>query len=89
MTSVDQTTAPGTTGDYWVRVAGSGVWRVARKNMLCKGGTRRTEHYISAGERYLDTGEKSAVWATYKCCRTCADVPSDLASQSAKAAERG
>lgn len=71
---VNQETIPFSTGHYWVSEAGTGVWRTARQNHLCKGG-RRGEHYIKAGERFLDTGERTpgSVWATYKCCRTCAD----------------
>lgn len=73
---VNQETIPFSVGHYWVKGAGTGVWRTARKNHLCKGGNRRTEHYIMAGERFLDTGERTpdGVWATYKCCQTCADA---------------
>ena len=71
--SVSQETIPLSVGHYWINDAKSGVWRIARKNHLCKGGKRGREHYIMAGERFLDTGERSGVWATYKCCRACAD----------------
>lgn len=73
---VNQETIPFSTGHYWVNGAGTGVWRTAKKNHICKGGKRPyREHYIKAGERFLDTGERTpdGVWATYKCCQTCAD----------------
>lgn len=72
----NQETIPLSIGHYWINDAGTGVWRTAKKNHLCKGGERPyREHYILAGQRFLDTGERtlSGVWATYKCCQTCAD----------------
>jgi hypothetical protein len=73
-------TIRGSMADYWINEAGTGVWRRARKNHLCRGGLRGREHYIMQGERFLDTGERSGVWATYKCCQTCADSPSTVLS---------
>ena len=70
---VNQETIPFSIGHYWVNEARTGVWRTARKNHICRGGLKNGEHYIIKGERFLDTGENSGVWATYKCCRKCAD----------------
>lgn len=59
---------------YWIHTAGTGVWRKARKPSVCCHGTER--HVINIGDRYLDTGERTAggVWATYKCCEACANA---------------
>ena len=77
-----QTTIEGSLGQYWIVNAGTGVWRTARANHICRGGERGREHYIKKGERFLDTGERTpdGVWATYKCCETCANKPCSFAS---------
>ena len=69
------TTFEGTQAEYWIKSAGTGVWRTARKEQVCRAG--RTRHTIKAGDRYLDTGERTpdGVWATIKCCEACANGP--------------
>jgi hypothetical protein len=78
----DQTTIPGSSADYWINHARTGVWRVARRTQPCDHTNTKTPcpRGIKAGERYLDTGERkvSAMWATYKECETCANEPSGV-----------
>jgi hypothetical protein len=47
----------GTQANYWINRAGTGVWRTARKQQVCRSGRER--HVIKAGDRYLDTGERT------------------------------
>lgn len=63
----DQKTHKGTIADYWISEAQTGVWRTARKELVCCSGKY---HTIQPGERYLDTGERldGSPWATWKTC---------------------
>jgi hypothetical protein len=67
-------TFEGTQADYWISRAGTGVWRTARKQQVCRAGHER--HVMKPGDRYLDTGERTpdGVWATIKCCEACANA---------------
>jgi hypothetical protein len=80
--AVDQSTTPGSSADYWINHARTGVWRIARRTQPCDhtNTTNPCPRGIKAGERYLDTGERkvSAMWATYKECATCANEPSGV-----------
>jgi hypothetical protein len=56
-----------TVEQFWIER--SGVWRTARRPLYC-GECKRD--VIAPGDRYLDTGERKEVWATWKCCAQCA-----------------
>jgi hypothetical protein len=68
-------TLEGSQAAYWINRVGTGVWRTARKQQICRAGHER--HIIKPGDRYLDTGERTpdGVWATIKSCQECADAP--------------
>lgn len=68
--STSQATKPGSRADFWIYEAGTGVWRTARRPLRCCECKKNT---IQPGDRYLDTGERSGTWATFKVCLTHAN----------------
>ena len=56
-----------TIANYWIDEEKTGVWRTSRRDQHC---CHKGCSGIRKGERYLDTGERTAdgIWATYKVC---------------------
>jgi hypothetical protein len=73
MMKTDQTTVHGSEADFWINNAKTGVWRTARRQLVCC--HMKPRHTIEPGERYLDTGEKfDGPWATLKICEKHANL---------------
>ena len=60
-----ETEVPGTEASFCIKQARTGTWRRSRSAHRC---TPMGCAGISAGERYLATGERHGIWATHNVC---------------------